>query len=252
MKTKIFYFLLSLVAVQFTFSQENSRIILNAQVESDSGKIENVIVFNVNSRKGCVVKQEGSFEINAQIKDTLVLSSLNFFTKKIVLAREDFQKNPFVIKLVIKITNLDEVKVVNNNEKYNPIKQNTQKYVDKQYVNDEKSHLTNQNVFTGEITNGTNFVRLFKDIVKLFKKKNPKKIDYFADVSFTEMVLNKVKYTYFTNTLKLKDEEIRLFLVFCENDSNAQEFSKNKSTFELMDYLFSKNKEFTEMKNNIK
>ena len=93
---------------------------------------------------------------------------------------------------------------------------------------------------------------MFKDVVKLFKKQNPKKLDYFADVSFTELVLSKIKYTYFTNTLSLKDEEVRLFLVFCENDAAAKNLSRYKTSFELMDFLFNKNKEFSTLKNNVK
>jgi hypothetical protein len=249
---KYFYSIILLLSLNLIYSQSGSRILLSGQVKCDSLNIENVVVFNVNSRSGCVVKKNGVFEINAKVLDTLVISSLNFFTKKIILNPEDFQQNPFIIKLLLKINNLDEVKVFNNNDKYSPIKENTQKYVDKQFIDDEKSHLVNQNVYTGVITNGADFVRLFKDVVKLFKKKNPTKIDYFADISFTELVLRKVKYIYFINTLKLKDDEIRLFLIFCENDENAKDLSRYKSTFELMDFLFNKNKEFSTIKNSIK
>ena len=249
---KYFYFAIFLFAAQFSNSQIDSRIILSGFVKSDSIKVDNVIVFNVNARIGCVAKKDGNFEISAKVRDTLVFSSLNFFTKKIVLDNENFQDNPFVVKLFLKINNLDEVKVFNNNDKYSPIGENTQKYVDKQYINDDKSHLKNQNVFDGVITNGTDFVRLFKDVVKIFKKNEPKKTDYFANVSFTELVLKKVKYTYFINTLKLNDDEIRLFLIFCENDLDAKDLSRYKTTFELMDFLFNKNKQFTTMKNNIK
>ena len=247
---KHFYLTIFLISIQLIFSQTTSRILLIGQVKCDETKVDNVIVFNVNSRSGSVVKNEGNFEINAKIRDTLVFSSINFFTKKIVLENENFTANPFIVKLELKINNLEEVKVSNNNAKYNPIKENTQKYVDKKYFDDKQSSLTGSNV--NMLTNGADFVRLFKDVVKLFKSKNPKQIDYFADVSFTELVLSKVKYSYFINTLKLKDEEIRLFLVFCENDAKSNDLSRYKSNFELMDFLFNKNKEFTNIKNEKK
>lgn len=249
---KHFYLIILLISVQFIFSQATSRILLIGQVKCDEIKDYNVIVFNVNSRSGSVVKNDGNFEINAKIRDTLVFSSINFFTKKIVLENENFTANPFIVKLELKINNLDEVKVSNNNAKYNSIQENTQKYVDKKYIDDEKSHLKNRNIFTGEIENGTDFIRLFKDVIKLFKSKKPKQIDYFANVDFTDLVLRKVKYTYFTNTLKLKDEEIRLFLLFCENDEKAKDLSRYKTNFELMDFLFNKNKEFNTIKSQSK
>ncbi len=248
---KIFCSIFLLILVQFGFSQTNNRVLLNGQVKCNVSKIENVIVFNASARNGSIVKNEGVFEINAKINDTLVFSSINFYTKKIVLIKENFENNFLELKLELKINNLDEVKVSNNNAKYNPIQDDTQKYVDKQYFNDEKSHLTNANVYDGQ-TPGINFVRLLKDVFKLFKKKNPKQTDFYSDVSFTELVLQKVKYNYFINRLKLKDEEIRLFLVYCENDSAAKELSRYKTTFELMDFLFNKNKEFTNIKNENK
>ncbi len=248
---KHFYLTIFLVAIQFGYSQTTSRILLNGQVKCNENNVENVVVFNLNSRNGNVVKNDGNFEINAKVRDTLVFSSINFFTKKIVLENENFNENPFVVKLELKITNLDEVKVFNNNAKYNPIQGNTQKYVDKQFSDDSLSSPKNPNVYDGQ-TPGVNFVRLIKDVVKLFKNENPKQTDYFANIDFTELVLKKVKYSYFTNTLKLKDEEIRLFLVFCENDEKAKDLSRYKTNFELMDFLFNKNKEFIAIKNSSK
>ena len=247
---KQFYLILFVIAFQLIFSQTTSRVMLIGQVKCDETKVDNAIVFNVNSRNGSVVKNDGNFEINAKVQDTLVFSSINFFTKKVILNYESFENQPLIIKFELKINNLDEVKVSNNNTKYSSIQANTQKYVDKKYFDDKQSSLTGSNV--NMLTNGADFVRLFKDVVKLFKSKNPKQIDYFADVSFTELVLSKVKYSYFINTLKLKDEEIRLFLVFCENDANSKDLSRYKSNFELMDFLFNKNKEFTNIKNEKK
>ena len=238
--------ILLFISVFIGNAQTNSRIILKGQVINDSTAVENIIVFNANARQGAIIK-DGFFEINAKAKDTLIFSSMIFKTKKIILSANDFE-NTLIVKLMTNTNQLKEVKVPN---KYNPIDTNTQKYVDQQYTNDSQSHLKNPNVYDGQ-TPGVNFVRLFKDVVKLFKKQNPKKLDYFADVSFTELVLSKIKYTYFTNTLNLKDEEVRLFLVFCENDAAAKNLSRYKTSFELMDFLFNKNKEFSTLKNNVK
>lgn len=244
---KYFYFFIILFLFNLCNSQVGTRVVMNGHVVNDSVKVEHVIIFNINDRKGAIVR-DGFFEINAKIKDTLVFSSMIFQTKKIVLQSEDFEK-PLVVNLKSFTNQLKEIKI--RNKKYNPIQANTQKYADQQYNDDSQSHIKNTTVYDGQ-TPGVNFVRLLKDVVKFFKKKNPKKLDYFADVSFTELVLSKIKYDYFINILKLKDEEVRLFLVFCENDEVAKDLSRYKTSFELMDYLFNKNKEFTVLKNNIK
>lgn len=245
---KKYFLIILLVFVCCLNAQTTSRVLLTGQLKCDDTAIQNVVIFNINLRSGTVVKNDGDFEIKAKVKDTLVFSSINFFTKKIVLTEEDFIQKPFVVSLKIKINTLDEVIVANDNKKYNPIGINTQKYVDLQFVADEKSHLKNENVYDGQ-TPGINFVRLITDVFKLFKSKNPKKIDFFEKTDFTELVLNKVKYSYFVNNLKLKDEEIRLFLVFCENDDRAKDASRYKTVFELMDFLYNKNLEFTAIKN---
>jgi hypothetical protein len=96
----------------------------------------------------------------------------------------------------------------------------------------------------GSIENGVNFVRVYKDVLKALRKNNPEKTDFTTDKSFTELTMNKVGYSFFTNTLKLNDDEIGLFLIFCENDPKSKLFMKSDNEFQLMDFLVTKNKEF--------
>jgi len=83
MKNKIVILVLCLCC-QFCFSQL-TRKTLYGQVVNDSIKLENGIVFNVNSKTGTVINQQGFFSILAKVKDTLVFSGLTFKSKKIVL-----------------------------------------------------------------------------------------------------------------------------------------------------------------------
>ena len=245
MNTK-FKILFLIFFTQFCFSQNNPRKTLQGQVVNDSVKVENVIVFNVNSKTGKVVNSDGSFEIAARIKDTLIFSSLSFRSLKIVLTEKQLAESPLIVKLVVFYHELKEVVIDNKNPSFG----NTQKIVDKQYAADEKSHLKNDFVYDGSITNGVNFVRLYKDVIKLLKKKNPKKSDFTTEVNFTEVAMKRIKYSFYTNTLLLKDEEIKLFLVFCENDSKSKTVLKTKSDFELMDFMINKNKEFKAVKSH--
>ena len=45
---------------------------------------------------------------------------------------------------------------------------------------------------------------------------------------------------------------MRLFLVFCENDKEAKNVAKQKTSFQLIDFLINKNKEFVEIKKGVK
>ena len=246
MNTK-FRILVLVFFTQFCFSQNNPRKSLQGQVVNDSVKVENVIVFNVNSKTGKVVNSDGSFEIAARVRDTLIFSSLSFRSLKIVLTDKQMAESPLIVKLEVFYHQLNEVVVANNKT---PKFGNTQKIVDKPYVADEKSHLKNDFVYDGSITNGVNFVRLYKDVFKLLKKKNPKKSDFTTEVNFTEVAMKRIKYSFYTNTLLLKDDEIKLFLVFCENDSKSKTVLKSQSDFELMDFMITKNKEFKAVKSH--
>jgi len=97
---------------------------------------------------------------------------------------------------------------------------------------------------SGGVENGIDFVRMYKDVLKILKKNNPERADFISPMGFTEVVMKRVSYDFFTHTLNLKDDEIGLFLIFCENDSKSKTLQKPESQFELVDFLITKNREF--------
>ncbi|MFV5694727.1 hypothetical protein ACM55G_04720 [Flavobacterium sp. LB3P122] len=242
MKNKIVILVLCLCC-QFCFSQL-IRKTLYGQVVNDSIKLENGIVFNVNSRNGTVINQKGFFSILAKAKDTLVFSGLAFKSKKIVITEKEMSTPLLRVKLNAFVNLLPEL-LVSGKKNLNPISENTQKYVDKLYFDDEKSSPKNSTMPSdGSIEYGMNFVRIYKDVLKILRKNNPERTDFTTEKSFTELTMNKVGYSFFTNTLKLNDDEIGLFLIFCENDSKSKAFMNSDNEFQFMDFLVTKNKEF--------
>jgi hypothetical protein len=243
MKIKIVLVLVSLLS-QFCFSQVESRISLKGQVRNDLVPVEDVIVFNINSQTGTIVNSYGFFTIMAKVNDTLVFSSLAFKSKKVVLSEKEFIVPQFVVKMDVFTNELAEVLVLAKKE-VNPISGGTQKYVDIQYFDDERSSPKNMSMpRDGSIEMGMDFVRIHKDILKILRKNNPEKVDFYKDTSFSELVLRRVNYSFFANTLKLKDDEIKLFLVFCENDPKSRTLMAPSVEFQLIDFLVSKNKEY--------
>ncbi len=229
-----------LFLIQQGYSQSDDEKLFRGQLVNDSIKVENIIVFNLNSRVGVMSKEEGYFNIYALPGDTISFSSIQFKTKKILLSKTVFDERVYSVRLQQYINQLDEVVI--SNKKITQVSENTQKYVDKQYFDDALSSPKTTNVYDGK-TPGVDAVRLFKDILKLFKKKNPKVIE----PSFTETTLKRVKYSYFHESLKLKDNEIALFLLFCETDHKAKIISRSENLLNLMDFLYNRNKEFKEI-----
>lgn len=243
MKIKI-TFLLFLFISSFSFGQIGPRKNLDGQVRNDLVPVENVIVFNANSNVGTVVNQYGSFSIMAKVSDTLVFSSLAFKSKKIILSEKDFSDSRLIVKLDIFTNELAEV-LIRAKKELNPLEGNSQHYVDLKYFDDEKSSPKNRTLPPiGGIENGMDFVRIYKDVVGVLRKKNPQKTDFYKETSFSEFAMNKVNYSFFSNTLHLKDDEIKLFLIFCENDSKSRELMQPTEEFKLMDFFITKNKEY--------
>jgi hypothetical protein len=242
MKNKIVMLILCLCC-QFCFSQL-TRKTLYGQVVNDSVKLENGIVFNVNSKTGTVINQKGFFSILAKAKDTLVFSGFAFKSKKIILTEKEMATPLLRVKLNAFVNLLPEV-LVSKKENLSPISGNSLKYVDRQYFDDAKSSPKNRTMPSdGTIENGMDFVRIYKDVLKALRKNNPERTDFTSDSSFTEQVIKKLSYSFFTDTLKLNDDEIGLFLIFCENDSQSKNMMKQGEEFHLIDFLITKNKEF--------
>jgi hypothetical protein len=240
MKSKIGILALFLLS-QICFGQALTRKLIHGQVVNDSTNVENVVVFNINSKTGTLTSSQGFFTINVKENDTLVFSGLQFKSKKYIYS--EIKGSNLKIKLEVFTHQLSEV-VVSNRNNVKSIN-DSRAIVDKKYFDDEKSSPKNATMMqVGGVENPVDFVRMYKDVFKILKKKSPKKKDFISKINFTEIVMNKVGYSFFTDKLKLKDDAIKLFLVYCENDSKSNTFSKSSTEFELMDFLIVKNIEF--------
>jgi hypothetical protein len=241
MKLKLF--ILAFILGQSVFSQSLMRKYLKGQIVNDSLKVDNVVVFNINNQKGTAVYADGSFQIEVRENDTLFFSSLSFLPEKILVTQREIDKGILTVPLEAFINRLEEV-VVKSSVK--PRLDTNRNIIDTQYTKDEKSSLTNPYVYTGAIENGVDFMRIFKGIGKLFKKKNNGK--EAQEIIFTDLVMKKIDYDFYKSTLKLKDDEIRLFLYYCEKGEDDFEQFNTKTNFEIMNFLIDKNKEYQQFK----
>jgi len=230
---------------QFCFSQVLTRKTMHGKVVNDSVAIENGLVFNLNAKTGAVIDTKGYFSVLAKVKDTLVFTSLGFKSKKIVLSEKDIASSFYRIKLNAVANQLLAVVVYAKNGPH-PEFGNTQKIVDTQYYDDRQSSPDNILMMpsgTGD-PNNLDVIRVYNKIFKNLFKNNPNKTDLVSDVSFTTIAMQSVSYSFFTDKLKLKEDEIGLFLLFCENDPKSKTFAQTNQEFEVMDFLITKNNEF--------
>ncbi len=238
------YLYLTLISFsQIAFSQSLLRKNLKGQIVNDSIKVDNVVVFNINAQKGTAVYSDGSFELEVRENDTLFFSSLSFLPEKIVITKREIDKGMLMVPLEAFINKLQEVVI---KSKVKPTLDSNRNIIDTQFTKDSKSSVKNPYIYTGEIENGVDFMRIFKDIGRVFKKK--KKEKQAQEIIFTDLVMKKIDYDFYKTTLKLKDEEIRLFLFYCEKGEHDFAQFNTKTNFEIMNFLIDKNKEYQEFK----
>ncbi len=243
---KLFFLFAFLFSIsQFSFSQSEKRIIGKVQCEEFSA--QNVEIANSITKKSTTADGNGNFSISAKPGDTLVFISKNYYYKKIGLKQRDFDTNNLVIFLTKKPIELDEVLITKLPNL--SLKQHIPSIIGKQYIPDTQTSLKNPSVYDGAIENGMNFMAIGGMIFKLFKKKDVDQKNEGAKTDFKELVIHQCNPSFFTDSLKLKPEEVNLFIEFCEVDPKSKLINENSNVLTIMDFLFAKKEEFKKLPN---
>ncbi|MEO8238002.1 MAG: hypothetical protein ABI576_07825 [Flavobacterium sp.] len=229
---------------QIVLGQNNSRKSLHGQVVNDFLAIESGYVMNINANIRTFIGPGGLFDIMAKPKDTLLFSGLAFQSKKIVLTEKDCNEVLFKAKLDLINNELKEV-IVHNELKVKSLQGGSQAIVDTQFEDDKQSTAKNTAMYSDQtIKYGTDFVRIFKDIKKLLRKKEDIQENVISDIAFTEYAKDNFTPDFYSKTLNLKPDEIELFLMYCSNDPESKRYLGPDEKFQLMDFMIDKNKEF--------
>lgn len=241
MKTKTIILALCFFC-QFSFGQVLTRMALHGLVVNDSVSVESGSVLNLNSNSRTLISEQGVFDVTAKKNDTLLFLSMGFIPKKIILAEKDFAASLLIIKLNTLINPLKEVVVskIDISLSLGDI----QKIIDKEYFDDKQSSRQSSLMPYKEIENGMDFIRIRKMIWKLFVNENPNNENLVDYGDFVKVVPTRINQFFFTNTLQIKEDQIGLFLIFCESDSKSKELLKPDAEIELIEFLIDKNEEF--------
>lgn len=229
------------LSCQLSFGQLLSRKMLHGKIVNDSEVIESGLVFNLNSQTGDVIDNKGVFSILAKVNDTLLVTSLGFKSQKVVLKEADFTSPYYTIKLSAVANELLSV-IVYAKHVPHPEFGNKQKIVDTQYMDDSQTKADNILMMptgTGD-PNAMDVIRVYNKIFKSLFKDNPEKEDFVTDMTFRNVAMHSVSYSFFTDKLKMKDDQIALFLMYCENDPKSKTYVDSSQQFEIMDFLITK------------
>jgi len=234
----LFYFL----SIQSGYSQLET--VYKGKVLCDNFPIDKVELINLNTEKSAFSNNAGEFSIVAKPKDIIVFASKLYEIKRITLQYENLNNLVQVVSLIKKPEELNEVIVKKINWK--PI--GSDKNASNQIALDKmQSQIKNPFIYDGSITNGMDFIKIGRTLIDLFKKDKPNIKNKIPEIQFYELAKDKNYQEYYTKTLKLKPEEIELFLQFCNADPKSKMVAQNNNTLVMMDFLFAKNLEFKKL-----
>lgn len=198
----------------------------------------------MTTKKAATTDRNGSFTISANVNDELYIISKEYIDLKMVLTQNDFDTNNLIIHLSKKPVELEEVKITKK-----PLSGFKVSQADIDIIKLEKqiTRPVNQSVYTGEIVNGIDFVRIGKHIIKLFQKKDEDKKPPKPKIVFKEYLKDNFQDAFYTKTLGLNKEQIFAFIEFCDADPNAKTIVQNNNSLEVMDFLIAKGKAFKKL-----
>ena len=210
---------------------------IHGTLRSQEMYISKVDVANERTKKQVTTDANGHFEIDVALDDVLYLVHPDFEVKKIIIVSAttwlyEAELTPRAIQLdEVEVTKLDKVKV-----KFDPADAKMTAI-----KNAEFERYTG--VYNGSMPLGVDFVRIFKKLGGLFKKKTEATttapeptVNEFIDSRFTE--------EYWETTLHIKPEQKEAFIAYCLQDPKIKPILAREDGLELTEFFLLKKKEF--------
>jgi hypothetical protein len=243
---KFVIFFLFLI-VQISFSQ--SEIVYKGKILCNNFPIENIEIINLNSEKSVFSNNAGEFSIVAKSEDVVVFASKLYEYKRISVQPEYLNNHIQIISLILKPEQLEEVVITEiPSIKWEKDTKWEQEKLDQLAL--EKVARTPKilGINNGTIENGMDFKRIGGMIFGLFAKEKEKIKISPPKIEFITLAKTSCNQKFYIETLKLKPEEIELFLQFCDADPKSKIVAQNNNSLAMMDFLFAKNLEFKKLK----
>jgi hypothetical protein len=238
---------LSILTSQFCFSQNEE--LLKGKVVNQNRPIKDVDIINFNTKVQTTSDQFGNFSIAAKKNDLLVFISKNYDVKRLIINPNLFDNNSFSVALNLKPEELKEVVIA----KMPSIKLSIDKSYEQGKLDDlevkKRGEKLRTGVYDGTTENGPDLIRIGGMIRGLFiKDKEPSK-EKAPYIEFAVLAKSTCNQIFYLEKLKLKPDEIDLFLQFCDADPKSKTLIEHNNILSMMDFLTVKNIEFQKLKN---
>ena len=236
-----------LVVILFVFSsivsaQDDGRVLLRGQVLYRGSNVANENVINSTSEMATITNDNGQFMIRVKSGDQLVFTAVNYQLEIVTITEDIIANKRLVVEVTEKVTELDEVVVSpENQEKFLELK--NEKFKEVEYEIDRSTevkniaHLSQNDRVEGRI----NFVNIFKAI---FNSRNQNADSERAPLKVSEVMRQVYDDEFFVVDLKLPQDKIDAFLLYCDDKMATQSLLKKENEFQLIDFLVTHSKTY--------
>ncbi|SFZ92462.1 CarboxypepD_reg-like domain-containing protein [Flaviramulus basaltis] len=243
------YKLKSIILIFFPIIMVSQNI--TGKVYDSQTTVKGATVYNTTKEQLNYTDENGVFEIDANINDTLIFYSL-FHSQKTLVVNKNHFKEVLVIELKKTVNELDEVLL--NNTKPKPFNEKKQTItLNEQIKNDIKS---NPYKYGTQPNGSIDLIAIAGLIGKLFKKKKPKEssIIPISFKQFDSLFTNDTFFNYklLNKDLKIPNDYKLLFFDYCEAQQIEKKLILKENQFLLLDELLNCSNDFLVILNDYK
>lgn len=254
LKSKNIFVTIALLIFVYSNSLAQKKIVkLEGSVKSDSIVLQDINVINLTSNLGTSSDKNGNYTIYASIGDSILFSSIVYRQRIIKISKSHVESKTLKVYLEQGINELDEVEI-GQKMRLNLGKVAVPKGTILDNDNNTLKKAPNSRKFTDPTygNSGVDFVEIIKLLTnKIFQKRKVRKNEE-KDIKkqkqiFLENIFKNEGLDFFTVHLNIKEEEIYLFLDYCE-DNGLSNFYKSDE-FLIKNFIIKQSKNYHSIKN---
>nr|WP_299074696.1 carboxypeptidase-like regulatory domain-containing protein [uncultured Allomuricauda sp.] len=229
-----------LVFTGISMAQDN-RQVLRGKVLYRGSNVPNENVINSTSETATITNDDGQFAILVKEGDQLVFTAVNYQLEVITITREILDNNRLVVEVTEKVTELDEVIISpENQKKFLEVK--NEDFKGFEYEIDRGTEVENvaESRTVRGMRDGINFVNIFKALFNSKKEEEGQQVQ----LKVSEVLRTVYDDEFFVVDLKLPQDKIDAFLIYCDDKVPSQTLLRKENEFQLIDFLVTHSKTY--------
>lgn len=226
------------------YAQEAKTI--NGQILTDKLDSLPIHIINITKGTGTISSENGSFKIKAEIKDSLLFSSLQYKNKTIEISSAIYSSAYLRLEMESEVNELDEVKLhkLSGNLATDISSIKTFEIASLGLPLSDKPRPTIIDRKIMSMSNAMDPVGLIYGAISGEKKKLKLARENFKQEKFVYSIIEILPDDFFIEELGLKENEIIEFLYYCVSDIKLKNLVRANDSLGLMEYLQSRIKDY--------